>query len=72
MTDHNVIITDLPPAIAAFTKATGDYYTIVLNARLTAARRAAAYRHELAHIRRNDFDDPAPADTIERRAHWQR
>ena len=61
----HVIITDLPCRISGFTKKTGDYYTIVLNARLNEERRRAAYRHEVEHIEEGDFDRSCDADEIE-------
>ena len=64
-----MILTDLPPAISAFVKDTDGFYTIVINARLSAQKQRAAYREELRHIARKDFDSDMTADQIEREAH---
>ena len=61
----HVIIKDLPCRISGFTKKTGDYYTIVLNARLNEERQREAYKHEMEHIEEGDFDRSCSADVIE-------
>ena len=44
-------------------------YTILLNENDSEARRLKAYKHELDHIRRGDFDSDAGIQQIELEAH---
>lgn len=54
-----VVFEDLPCDVDGFTVGKDEggetYYTIVINAKLSADRQESAMVHELAHIRRNDF-----------------
>lgn len=69
----NVIVTDLPHRIDGFTKKTvasdGDWYTIILNARLNDERQREAFEHEMEHIENGDFDRTCTADDIEKERH---
>lgn len=69
----NIIVTDLPHTIDGFTKKTvasdGDWYTIILNARLNNERQREAYEHEMEHIEAGDFDLKCTADEIEKLRH---
>ena len=55
-----VILADLPPHIGGFTKKTfadgEDWYTVILNARLTDERQREAYEHEMDHIEAGDLE----------------
>lgn len=49
---------DLPETVRGFTvKDENDDYNIYINARLSEDGRAAAFRHEVDHIRRGHFYD---------------
>jgi len=66
MSEINVCLVDLPVSVRGFVRENPDLsYTIVLNARLSRENLMRVYRHELRHIRRNDFDRPETADHIE-------
>lgn len=45
-----------------------DWYTIVINESLSESARLRAYRHELDHIERGDFDSEEGTGLIEIRA----
>lgn len=64
-------IMPLPGSIRAFTVVKDDYYTIFIRDDLSAEDQRKAYKHELDHIKRGDFDKDigADPDTIEREAH---
>lgn len=63
--DINVILQDLPTTISGFVKETDDYYTIVLNSRMTHERNQETYKHEQDHIDSDDLDRERTADQIE-------
>ena len=66
----NVILYDLPHSISAYTVANGDLsYTIIINARLSHDMQLKAYKHELDHIERGDFNKKCSANIIEFFAH---
>lgn len=46
-----------------------DYYTIVLNSRLSYSQNVQAYFHELKHIECNDFNSNMPATVLEQIRH---
>lgn len=54
-----VVFRDLPYEIGGCTVKSIDsgevYYTVIINARLSAERQRAAYEHEMNHIEANDF-----------------
>lgn len=64
--DHTVIYADMPCTIKGFTRLTDDYYTIVLNSRLSLEEQKETYRHELDHLQDGDFYSERDADSIER------
>lgn len=70
----NEIITrlaDLPTTVPAYTILTKDGdFVVVLNARMSNERRIEAYRHELKHIKGNDFFKNN-VDLIEIHAHMK-
>lgn len=52
----NVILSDLPSAVQGFVVCDGfDFYTIVLNSRLSYETQRKAYFHEISHIANGDF-----------------
>lgn len=66
-------LVDMPCSVRGFATRTvepdGDYYTIVLNARLTHEMHQRSYKHEEQHIESGDFDAGGSVDEIEARAH---
>ncbi len=51
-----VVLIDMPPSINGFTISDGfDYYTIVLNPRLSQQKQEETYAHEISHIMNGDF-----------------
>lgn len=46
-----------------------DYYTIVLNSRLSHEANLSSYQHEIEHISCDDFSCDLTADEIERIRH---
>ena len=63
--DIKVILQDLPTTISGFVKETDDFYTIVLNSRMTYERNKETYKHEQRHIDNGDFDKECSVDQIE-------
>lgn len=53
----NVICLDMPEKTKGFTKYNSeeDFYTIFLNAKLNYEQQQKAFKHELKHIKDNDF-----------------
>ena len=64
-----VTLAELPPMIHAFTAVRDDFYTIVLNAKLSYEMQVEAYWHEIGHIQRGDYDKQCSAEMIEGFAH---
>ncbi len=62
-------LADLPTAVRSYVMKSGDEYTIFLNSRLSHERQLLAYKHELDHIRRGDYDKTCSAGLIELFAH---
>ena len=53
----NVELLQLPCKVKALSlKNEDDSYTIVLNSRLNAEQQRESFRHEIGHIRNDDFD----------------
>lgn len=51
-----VVLMDMPASVHGFTVSDGfDYYTIVLNPRLSHQMQVETYAHELSHIINGDF-----------------
>ena len=69
MNNFNVKFLDLPTTIGGFVKETDDYYTIVLNSRMTFERNKETYKDETDHINNLDLDKNCTADQIEAEAH---
>lgn len=67
--DFNVKLLDLPTTIGGFVKETDDYYTIVLNSRMTFEHNKQTYKEETYHIDNNDLDRDCTVDQIETEAH---
>lgn len=67
--DIKVILQDLPTTISGFVKETDNFYTIVLNSRMTYERNKETYKHEQCHINNGDLDRECTADQIEAEAH---
>ena len=59
----------IPGRIRSYVVRKDDFYTIVINEALNESARMKAYRHELRHIERGDFDADEPTGLIEIRAH---
>jgi len=64
-----VRLVDFPESIPAVTRkdSEGDY-NIYINAKLSADGRAAAFRHEIDHIRRGHFYQDGPVKEKEKEA----
>lgn len=62
---------DMPLTIRGYTVLKDDWYTIVINENLCPESRLRAYRHELGHILRGDFERQCSADLIEVYAHGE-
>lgn len=75
MLNTYVIYADLPPTVKGMLVRTFDEeecYTVVINSRLNAEQRLAAYKHELEHYRARDFEAAnASVDGIEYARHAQ-
>ena len=59
MNEVRVIYADLPPRIKGMLVKTfdeEDYYTVVLNSRLSAEQNMKTYEHEMKHLKAKDFD----------------
>lgn len=66
----NVVLCDLPPHIRGAIIKTfdngEDFYTVVLNSRLSREEQRETYLHETRHLDANDFDNvEVSVDTIE-------
>ena len=64
---------ELPCRIGGFVRETcepdGDYYTIILNSRLSYERQCDAYTHEMEHILNDDFYSERSVAAIEKERH---
>lgn len=71
MTDEIYVkVVDLPGKVHGFTHVEPDgSYTIIVNANDCEARRMKAYRHEVDHIKRGDFDFGRDVQAVEMEAH---
>ena len=67
----STIYLDLPYKIKGFAvhNSCEDFYTIVLNSRLSYAQNLKTYIHELKHIENNDFYSSLDVNTLETLAH---
>ena len=64
-----VILKDMPTTIGGCVKKTDDFYTIILNSRMTFERNRQSYLDEIDHIDSQDLDRECTADQIEMEAH---
>jgi len=67
--ETRVAFARLPHNIRAFVVRKDCYNTIVINENLSQAGRLRAYRHELEHIREDDFHSELTAGEIELKRH---
>jgi hypothetical protein len=68
LTDNDVIVKlyDLPSSVHGLIRQNGDgTYTVLLNSRDSRERNLATYKHELDHLRRDDFQ---PGDVSKQEA----
>lgn len=65
------MLADMPVNVHAYTVKHDDWYTVIINARLSDDVQRDAFRHELIHIKNGDFDRDCDrtADSIEFTAH---
>lgn len=67
------VLYDMPTHVHGYIKGTcepdGEYYTIVLNSKLSYEQLCEAYKHELSHLEYNDFYSERSVDEIERERH---
>ncbi len=71
MDNFMVVYDNLPHKINAFTMhhSIDDFYTIILNSRISCDCAQRAFEHELRHIKNNDFDKNKSVNEIETLAH---
>lgn len=69
--NYTTIYLNLPCKIKGFAvyNSCEDYYTIVLNSRLSYAQNIKTYWHELKHIKNNDFFSNLTVNELETLAH---
>ncbi len=69
--NYHTIFQQLPYKIKGFVvhNACEDFYTIVLNSRLSYSQNIKTYLHELKHITNNDFYSNLTANELETLAH---
>lgn len=59
----------MPCQIRGYTVLKDDFFTIVINSRLSTEMQKEAYKHEMDHIQNGDFEKRCPANLIEVNAH---
>ena len=59
----------MPPRVRSYVVRKDGWYTICINETLCNKARLRAYKHEIDHILRGDFDSDTPTGLIEIRAH---
>ncbi len=69
--NYSTIYMNLPCKVKGFTvyNSCEDYYTIVLNSRLSYYQNIQAYFHELEHIECDDFNNNMPVTLLEQIRH---
>ena len=67
--DYNVILRDLPTTIGGLVREQEDYYTIILNSRMTHERNRESYLDEMDHIATGALNSDQSADQIEMDSH---
>ena len=71
--DVTCVWQELPCKIKGFTVETDDgRYVITLNSRLSREQNLETYRHEIDHIKNNDFASSASASGLEFTRHYTR
>lgn len=70
--DYNVILRDLPTTIYGLVREQEDFYTIILNSRMTRERNRESYLHEMDHITTGALDSDQSADQIELESHMRK
>ena len=69
MENVRVVVADLPTSVNAYTICNDDFYTIVINDRISNEQRHKAYLHEMLHINNKDFGCSASVGLIEIKTH---
>lgn len=69
MDNVRVRMVDLPLEIKAYTIFFDDFYTIIINEKLSYEQRRRSYLHELEHITNCDFESMLPTGFIEVKTH---
>lgn len=68
--DVNTIYRNFPTSQASLVRENPDgSFTIILNARMDHETLMKAYKHELEHIKHDDFNSDLTADEIEKERH---
>lgn len=69
--NYHTILQELPYKIRGFVvhNSSEDFYTIVLNSRLSYAQNIKTYWHELEHITNDDFHSSLNVNILEKIAH---
>ena len=69
MDNIRTILADLPYSVKAYTIYKDDFYTIVLNSKLSYEQNIESYNHELSHIGNKDFYNKINVGMIEIKSH---
>ena len=71
MDNYRIIYQNLPCKIKGYVayKADEDFYTIILNCRLSYQQNVKTFLHELKHITFNDIHSKIPATLLEQIRH---
>ena len=67
---YRVIFLNLPTTVHSFVRFKDGFATIVINARMSSQMQKECFKHEINHLRENDFDLD-DADVVETLAHWK-
>lgn len=69
--NYTIVYENLPVSVRGFTmhNAEDDFFTIVLNSRMSHFMNIKTFSHELAHITNDDFELYKNVGQIERNAH---
>ena len=65
MEDYCIRYVALPPTVRGMTACADGFYNVYINACLSYEEQQKAIKHELEHIKRNDFYSDAPIGEIE-------
>lgn len=69
MENIKTVFIDMPTTIKAYTILKDDFYTIVINAKISSDMQRMAFYHELYHIKNKDLESDMPVGMIEIFAH---